>query len=173
MFKQKSCTRNFYEDILGDEDEIQGIIHEAIKGLNRLFHRNGFRTKLKENTRHIWLYESDDVYRFIFDYCVKDKTERIRSEEFWEAFNDVANATLTKAKLTIELQKHKINKKQIRTPTQDKPNKRTEFYVGINLKKNKEEKFETGKIDMDKILVDKKTIIDDYNKVDYSDVERF
>ncbi len=134
IFKQKKSTRDFFEDIVNNSSEIQGIIHNAIKGLHRLHRRNGFRLKLKENTRHVWLYESDDVYKFLHDHCIRNKNERILSEELWEYYNDVASLSLTKQKLTIELQKHKINKKQVRAPTSEKPNKRVEMYIGVSLK---------------------------------------
>jgi len=67
-----------------------------------------------------------------------DKKGRIPSEELWEHYNDVAPISLTKSKLTIELQKHRVNKKQMRTPTIAKPNKRTEMYIGVTLKDSKD-----------------------------------
>jgi len=155
-FEQKTLTRDYYKDILGDPEEIQGIIHYAIKGLNRLYKRNGFRKKLKENTRHVWLYESDDVYKFLYDYCVKDKFEKIPSEELWSEFNDVSEITLAKAKLTIELQKYNISKKQIRSPTPEKPNRRKEFYVGVNLKSN----IEIKEIQEDEIKIKRNDLTD-------------
>lgn len=169
IFKQNSCTRNFFREILNDPDEVQGIIHNAIKGLHRLLRRNGFRKRLKKNTREIWLYNSDEIYRFIHECCILDKSARIFNEELWEAFNDVAATNLTKGKFTIELQKHGIIKKQMRDPTEEKPDRRREFYVGIRLKEYESEftPLETH------VISKKKTEITEYmnENIEYTEKE--
>lgn len=89
-FKRGSieCITHVWKNIIQNPDEMQGIIHEAIKGYNRLLRRNGFRKRLSQNTRHIWLYYSDQMYKFLFDYAEKDNSYhgKITAEEFKENF---------------------------------------------------------------------------------------
>ncbi len=167
----KTFRLDYYKEITTDSEEMQGIIHEAIKGLQRLIKRKGFRQEIRDNTKHIWNYESNAIYAYIYDYCTLDRNRFITADELYEDYmNNCRGVPETKNILTKQFQKFGIIKKK-RT-SEDENKKRPECYYGIQLKKNKKEDFETGKVDMDKILVGK-TIIDDYNKVDFSDVERF
>lgn len=85
---KKDYILNIWKQIVNDPEEMQGIIHECLKGYNRLLKRGRFRKRLSKNTRHIWLYYSDPLYKFLFDYTEKDKSYHgtITAEEFKEKF---------------------------------------------------------------------------------------
>ncbi len=122
---------NFFETIC-TEEEIQGIIHNALEGLKRIIKRKGFRRAIQQNTKHIWLYESNGLYRFIKDFCVLEKGKRVLKDDFYDAFLEYSDIYLTKRKLTIELQKWGITSKRLRNGHGD----RHYYYVNIRLKDN-------------------------------------
>lgn len=126
---------DFYKLITTNEIEMRGIIHEAIKGYKRLLERKGFRSVILKDTKHIWNYESDPLYRFLYNCCKKDKFERILVDDFVERYNEESDIALTKGKITIELQKHGVYKKQNQINPDDPENqKKLYYYYGITWK---------------------------------------
>ena len=84
----KETIKEIWELVNGNDDEIQGILHECIKGCKRLIARNEyFRKEIIENTKHIWEYESDKLYAFIYDKCIIDSEGEVSANEFKNEFN--------------------------------------------------------------------------------------
>jgi len=124
-------------DLINDNpEEIQGIIHECIKGCKRLIERNEyFRPELIENTTHIWEYESDPLYAFIYDNCELNEKRSVNCNEFRNMFN---KALYIKKKPQVSA--YKLNNMletrgifQERSTTDD----REYFYEGIGWADNK------------------------------------
>lgn len=84
----KGTIKNLGKKIAKNPEEIQGIIHEAIKGVTRLYKREYFRKELLMNVKHLWKYNSEPIYAFIYDYCIRDKKESLLCSEFKEKLND-------------------------------------------------------------------------------------
>jgi phage/plasmid-associated DNA primase len=122
---------NFSNIIINDPNEIQGVIYESLEGLKRLHKRKGFRDELKRNTMHIWNYESNPVYRFLYDHTIKDKNGIIEIHEFWEKFTDLEGGGYSINILSKILEKMgypKKDKKEMRA------GKRTSIYYYFGLK---------------------------------------
>jgi phage/plasmid-associated DNA primase len=86
----EDTIKDFAKTIINDPEEIQGIIHESIKGVQRLRERGHFRKELRDNTKKVWQSISDPLFRFIEECCVKGVTY----EERTTTFRDVLNAYL-------------------------------------------------------------------------------
>jgi len=134
---------------LTDDDEVQGIIHEGLKGLKRLIERKGFRPEITKYTKHIWLMESDPVYKFLNKYCRKKKGARIKADDFYEFYNEVGDEYLSVRAFTIALEKFKIYKRRLRSGGE-----RVYFYINVEVKDEYLFKLEddNGKIDLDGVF---------------------
>ena len=84
----ENFENEIWRQIIEDESEMQGIIHQAIAGLMRLHRRGYFRLELEENTKHLWLYNADIMYRFVFDKVDKIKDRFIETDAFYEKYNE-------------------------------------------------------------------------------------
>ncbi len=134
--QSKNTIKEVWDLINENPDEIQGIIHESIKGAQRLISRNEyFRPALIKNTEHVWEYESDSLYAFIYDNCVKDLEEVIPSGEFRMAYNKylygLRRPQITSHKLSTELETIGVFKE--RSTSDD----REYYYKGLGWKPKK------------------------------------
>lgn len=87
MFADETI-KEIWTKVNDSPDEIQGILHECVKGCKRLIERNEyFRKDLIKNTKHIWEYESNKLYAFIYDKCIKDREGEVSANEFRTEFN--------------------------------------------------------------------------------------
>ena len=127
---------DIFDIICKDEKEVQGIIHEAIKGAIRLMERGNFRPEIVKNTAHIWRYNSDDIYAFISDNCIREATESVPAKEFHTEFNTYlykkGKRTLGKNRIMKMLENHGIFKQ--RSGTENEFGIREEYYNGIGWK---------------------------------------
>jgi len=130
----KVTREKFSDYILSNPDEVQGIIHECIEGLKRLFKRGDFRPELIEDSEHIWKYNSDSLYRFIHDKCEFDSIESVKQNEFAVSYvkyvvkNDLG-IPIANQKITTDLRKYGI----LQTSCYD-GGKRIYEYDGIKFK---------------------------------------
>lgn len=128
----KESIKAIWETIIDDELEMQGILHKALAGAIRLYERGYFRPELRVYTRHVWQYQSDDVYAFIYDKCIKGEDESIESIELHDDFNRYLfkrkKRPLSAYKIKSLLENHGIFK--LRSSSGD----RVEFYNGIGWK---------------------------------------
>lgn len=108
----KGFRPDFFRKIISNEDEMQGIIHESIKGFKRLLKRNGFREQIIRNSKHIWIYESDPLYRFIYDNCKQKSNGRVEWEVFKELFNAEMLVSYTPQKLKKSIERLGLAKKK-------------------------------------------------------------
>jgi phage/plasmid-associated DNA primase len=122
--------------ICSDKNEMQGIIHESIKGAMRLFKRNHFRSEIVGNTEHIWKYNSDDMYAYIHDNCVRDVESTIPSLEFQSEYNTYlyrkGKKPITPHRIKSILEHSGIFK--LRDGFEDEYGRRREHYSGIGWK---------------------------------------
>lgn len=153
---------DFFKEITGDKNEIQGIIHEGIKGLKRLQERKGFRKILKEKTKHFWNYESDDIYAYIYDFCEINKNNMVEVDEIYHHYTqNCRGVPMSKNIITKEMQKMGIIKKKATSKNED--GKRPECYYGIDLKDlYKIKDIEDEEIDVDRMFTPYKNL-EDYN----------
>ena len=87
MFADKTI-KEIWTRVNDSPDEIQGILHECVKGCKRLIERNEyFREEIIKNTAHIWKYESDPLYAFIYEKCDIGSDKEISANEFRTEFN--------------------------------------------------------------------------------------
>ena len=77
----------FYRTIINDDKEIQGIIHDCIRGLRVLYENKYFKKELSVDTRKIWEYESDLLYAFLDKYTELDDEEYILCSKFRKWYN--------------------------------------------------------------------------------------
>jgi hypothetical protein len=129
---------NYGDLIIENKDEVQGIIHEALKGLHRLDERKGFRDELKEDTKHIWNYKSNPYYRFVCDMCVENKKEMIEQHEFWDIFYEVIGSGLGKSQITRGLGKlgHQVRERKVPIANSNK-RRSVYYYAGLEWKDKK------------------------------------
>lgn len=80
--------RDYYLEIVKDEDEVQGIIHASIRGMKRLRARKHFRSEIIENNRHRWLSISNDPYRFIHEHCEFGDEYKIKRDTLWDNYKE-------------------------------------------------------------------------------------
>jgi len=134
QFKRNNHNRisDYYEKIINDPNEMKGIIYESIKAVNRLYKRKHFRLELYKNTKHIWNYESDPLYAFLYDFINRKAKKYILQKEFCEKFNDflISRGEQTKKQnsITTDLQRFKIGVWQ-------KTHQSERYYAGIEWKK--------------------------------------
>lgn len=131
----EDTIKEIWELINDNEDEIQGILHECKKGCDRLIARNEyFREELVENTTHVWEYESDPLYAFIYDNCELNENRNVSSNEFRNMFNKALykkkRPQLSAYNLNNMLETRGVFKE--RSTTDD----REYFYMGIGWKDN-------------------------------------
>lgn len=131
---------DIYDIVCEDEKEIQGIIHEAIKGAKRLMKRGYFRREIVEDTAHIWRYNSDIIYAFLTDHCIRGTTESVPAKEFHTELNTYlykkGRRTLSNNKIKTMLESHGIFKQ--RSGTENEYGTREEYYNGIGWKPEQE-----------------------------------
>lgn len=125
---EDDTVESFWRQIVNDPNEMQGIVHEAIKGFKRLLKRGNFRNELREDTTHTWKYHSDKVYAFVHDHC-KISKGRVEVTEMFEAFSDVFPGE-SMNNLTRGLSRMGVHRKQGRLN-----GKQMDFYHGIQLRR--------------------------------------
>lgn len=84
----------------------QYIIHESIKGLNRLLKRGYFEGMGEQEILHYWLLETDAVYKFI-NLCCKTKVnwkDSAVQNILYEQFNEFVDNTGTKTWIKAQRQ---------------------------------------------------------------------
>ena len=86
MFDE-GTIKNIGEILCSNLDEIEGIINESIKGLQRLYDRNYFRYELMKNTKHVWRYNAEPLYAFIYDNCKLVEEVGIVCPDFKRKYN--------------------------------------------------------------------------------------
>lgn len=145
-FKRSEGEGSIWKSIVKDENEVQGIIHEAIRGFKRLLNRGYFREILREDTIHTWKYHSDQIYAFLHDYCEKVPRERIEVNEMFLGYSEI-NAGESMNSLTKGLSRHGIRRRQGRSN-----GKQTDFYYGVKWKDDNPIKFIDYDPDIDEIL---------------------
>ena len=108
----ESYKNQISKDIINDPDEMQGILHEAIKGYKRVLERKGLRKELSKNTRHIWLMGSDPLYKFLYNYTNKDTSYhgKITTEDFLEKFAIYGKEVWSPQKIYLRLNQYGIAK---------------------------------------------------------------
>lgn len=132
-FKRGSSERieKFSDTITKDINEMEGIIYQSIKALRILYKRGYFRLKIYENTKHIWNYESDALYGFLYDFCERESKNYILQKEFCEKFNDFllfkGFDTKKQNSITVDLQRFNIG-------TWQKFKQSERYYNGIKWK---------------------------------------
>jgi len=156
VFKKtdKGFKLKFFETITTKE-EIQGIMYNAMQGLQRLIKRKGFREEIQENTRHQWLYQSDKLYRFLHDYCEIVKGDKVKKEKLYDVFSDLSDTFLSKNKFTVKLQRYGVVVRQMRAEYDSSI--RNYYYCNIKLKDGvgenyKDEDFEVKKLNVNSVL---------------------
>ncbi|MBA7613594.1 hypothetical protein ES703_20845 [subsurface metagenome] len=105
----KVTKEPFSESIIKDPNEVQGIIHECIKGVVRLYKRGHFREEITEDIRHYWQYNSNPVYRFVEDKCLRKWGESVLCESFKRKFqryviNNKLGRVMSQQQITKELE---------------------------------------------------------------------
>jgi len=135
---------DFYKKIINNKNEIDGIYHKSINAVHNLYKRQHFRLELYKDTKHIWNYEADPLYAFIYDFIERNPKSSIRQEEFKDNFNDFligkGKETYQMRTLTIDLQRFNINVKKV---FGDKKR----HYAGIQWKKTTQNNNEITKYD--------------------------
>lgn len=119
----EGTIKDFAKTIIDDENEIQGIIHESIKGVQRLRERGFFRRELREETKRVWQRISNPLYEFIDDYCIGYPSFEIKTTDFLEIFNSFLTINekcepYSAQKLTSEMRrlgyfKKRVNNKRV------------------------------------------------------------
>lgn len=125
----KDTKESLWKMITNDPNEIQGIVHECIRGYQRLLERGNFREILRENTKHIWQYHSDKIYAFVYDHC-EIKKGRILCDEFVESINE-SHPGMSTNTITRGLQRLGVFRKQGRIKQGPKKGNQADFYRGI------------------------------------------
>jgi phage/plasmid-associated DNA primase len=163
---------DYHKIITKDPEEIQGIIHEAVRGLIRLKKRKGFRTELKAKTKHIWNYESDSIYAYLYDYCDVDKNATIEVETLYRDYaTHCRGVPRSKNIITKNLERYGVIKGKAKHEN-DKGD-RPQTYFGIKLKHDiVEKKVEQTKINIDKLLTDTKESINKINKFEKFETQK-
>jgi len=129
----KDTIKDIGKGLCLDKDEIQGIIHEAIKGLKRLENRNYFRYEIIKNTKHTWRYEAEPLYAFIHDNCVYDEDAGIICNEFKRAFNKLLYTRKLRPESSHTL-KDKLEKFGVYKERHGPTNDRDYYFTGLKWK---------------------------------------
>lgn len=125
--------------ITNDPNEMQGIIHESIKGVKRLIERGEFRNKIQKNTKHIWLYDCFEIYAFIYDNCIPAPYGYIETERMQHFYNLhlglLGKTSVSKQRLKKDLIRFSIQKEQKNLGFDDDNKQITkQCYLGLNWK---------------------------------------
>ena len=132
LIESTSTIKDLSDQICENEDEVHGIIQESIKGIRRLKERGYFRMEITRHTEHLWRFNSDELYAFIHDNCIKGSEETVLSSEFHNDFNlwlyRKKKKPLSPYKMKEMLMQHGIFK--LRSTSGD----RGQFYNGIGWK---------------------------------------
>jgi len=135
LMHEKTTVSDLGKKLVADENEILGIIYEALQGARRLYKRKWFRKGLIRNTKHIWKYQAEPVFAFLYDKTIHDKTQRIPCIEFRDRINlYLSNRGLrphSSYRLTQELERYNI----YRMRKQGDDIIREYYYLGIKWKK--------------------------------------
>ncbi|MCP4651664.1 MAG: hypothetical protein GY853_16505 [PVC group bacterium] len=129
MYNDKTI-KNIAKTIYTDPDEIQGLIHESIKGLKRLIKRKYFRKGIIKNTKYFWEYNSNPLYAFMADHCKKTKGGEILKKDFIEKLNGYLYRKGHKSFSMIELSK-KLESHGIYWERRSHDGERDFYYLGI------------------------------------------
>lgn len=129
----KTTIKDIGKNLCIDEAEIQGIIHQAIKGLKRLENRNYFRYEIIKNTKHTWRYEAEPLYAFIHDNCVINEDGGIICNEFKRAFNKFLYTRKLRPESSHTL-KDKLEKFGIYKERHGPANDRDYYFTGLKWK---------------------------------------
>jgi P4 family phage/plasmid primase-like protien len=133
--QDKSTIKNLSDLICENEDEIQGIIAESLKGVKRLFKRGYFRLDIVNSSKHVWRSNAEPLYAFLYDNCKRDEDGSIIVSEFRSEFNKylfkIGKRPLSSQKLTDYLEKFNIFKGRLNYV---KDGKREYIYLGIKWK---------------------------------------
>ncbi len=106
-----------YDHIINNPVEIRGIIAESMKALVKLYNRGGFRPEICDNIKHIWNYNSDNLYRFVHDRCELGSNNLCEGQSFVSAYCDYVfdnnlGRMLSVEKITNKLYQMRVSKKQ-------------------------------------------------------------
>lgn len=115
----KVTSEPFSDSIINNLEEIQGIIHQSIRGVCRLYKRGHFREEITHNIRHFWLYNSNPLYRFVKDKCTEEWGENILCSDFKKRFQryvvkNKLGSIIPQQRITAELEALLIYKKYIK-----------------------------------------------------------
>ncbi len=126
---------DFVETIIGDEEELRGIIYESVMGFKRLRERGNFRKEIVEHTNFTWKYKSDSLFAYIHDFCQSEVNNECSSSDFLEKYNDYRmkrkERQITSKGLTKELSRFGIFKNRT---TID--NQREYVFKGISIRED-------------------------------------
>ena len=68
------------------------------------------------NVKHLWKYNSEPIYAFIYDHCIRDKKENVSCSDFKEKLNDFLiqknHKPLTTHKINTYLERYGIYQKR-------------------------------------------------------------
>jgi P4 family phage/plasmid primase-like protien len=129
----KNTVRKIGKELCKDDNEIQGIIHEAIKGLKRLQNRNYFRYEIIKNTKHTWRYEAEPLYAFIHDNCSYDEEDGIQCNKFKRKFNKFLYTRKLRPESSQTL-KDKLEKFGVYKERHGSANDRDYYFMGFKWK---------------------------------------
>ncbi|MHA1892095.1 MAG: DNA primase family protein [Promethearchaeota archaeon] len=79
--------------ITNDEQELEGIIAKAIEAYKRLLKRGYFLTQSDEEVLHRWRSETDPYYKFVEEYCVKDRKAYVKQDILYDLFLEFLDET--------------------------------------------------------------------------------
>ncbi len=130
---QEGFVPDVYKNITEDPEEMQGIIHECMKGLKRVIENKGFSDKLRENTQYKYNVITNDVFRFLKECCEEKKNLECSYDHAWDVFCERYGSGLGRSKFTKRLEALGHRKK-------DRGAKRSPRYVylGFKVKESKE-----------------------------------
>ena len=129
----KNTIKNIGAKLCEDKDEIQAIIHECIKGAKRLRERDYFRKEIIIGTKHLWRYEAEPLYAFLYDNYEYDYEGETLSYDFRRDFNRY----LIKRKIrpfTVNKLNAMMENFGIYVRRSMKDGERDNYYVGITTK---------------------------------------
>lgn len=156
-------------DKMTTPEEFSGLLNNILKGWLRLEARGNFPKEWNdiEYIKGLWQIDINPVKLFVDECCILGPSNEEDYNLFYQTLNkfrEEHNAKpISKAMCTQWLQRIDGITKKRKTGGEY-------FYKGISIQDNANK---DGKIDIDKILVNKKTISDYNRDVDYSDPDMF
>lgn len=114
---------NLNEKICGNHNEVQAILHKCVEGADRLYKRGYFRQELSKNSRHIWRYEAESLYAFLYDNCEIKKNEYVTCDDFIDKYTDYLfrrkKRPNSRNAITSGLERHNVIKDRLNTGNRD------------------------------------------------------